>query len=257
MIVDVNVSLSRWPFRRLACDEPHALVEKLREQGVSQAWCGSFDALLHRDMAGVNIRLVEACQQHGDGLLVPFGAIDPMLPDWEEDLRRCQEVHHMPGIRLHPNYHGYKLDDPQFERLVRLAAERKLIVQIAVIMEDDRTQHPLVQVPPVDVAPLVKLVESLPGLRIVLLNAHRNVRADLRQKLVAAGQVYFDIATLEGVGGVEKLLVELPMERILLGSHFPLFYFESAVLKLQESPLAGGQIEAIRQGNARRLLGAE
>jgi predicted TIM-barrel fold metal-dependent hydrolase len=229
-------------------------VEKLRSQGVSQAWCGSFDALLHRDIGSVNARLAEECQQHGDGMLVPFGAINPMLPDWAEDVRRCHEEHRMPGIRLHPNYHGYKLDGEEFAQLAKLAAERKLIVQIAVTLEDERTLHPLVQVPHVDVAPLVEIVESLPDLRVVLLNAHRNVRADLRQKLVAAGQVYFDIATLEGVGGVEKLLVELPMERILFGSHFPLFYVESALLKLQESPLAGGQIEAIRQGNARRLL---
>ena len=36
MIIDVNVNLSRWPFRRLPCDELPKLVERLRAAGVSK-----------------------------------------------------------------------------------------------------------------------------------------------------------------------------------------------------------------------------
>ena len=251
-MIDVNVYLSRWPFRRLPCDETPALVEKLRTAGVKQAWCGSFDGLLHKDIAAVNARLAEECKAHGDGekpLLIPFGSINPKLPDWKEDLRRCVEVHKMPGIRLHPNYHGYKLDDPDFAALISIAVEKKLLVQLAIRMEDPRTQHPLLQVPDVDATPLEALVKRHAGLRLVILNGLMPLRPDVVDKLAAAG-VSFEIAMLEGIAGITKLLKSVPLERILFGSYFPFFAWEAAKLKLQESALARFQVEAISEKNA-------
>ncbi|MBC7851800.1 MAG: amidohydrolase family protein [Pirellulaceae bacterium] len=250
-MIDVNVYLSRWPCRRLPCDDTPALVEKLRKAGVKQAWCGSFDALLHKDIAAVNSRLAEECSAYGGEkpLLVPFGAINPKLPDWKEDLRRCAEVHKMPGIRLHPNYHGYKLDDPDFAAFLSAATERKLIVQIAIRMEDPRTQHPRLQVPDVDAAPLEAMMKQHPGLRLVILNGLMPLRPDVVDKLAAAG-ASFDIATLEGIAGLTQLLKSVPLERILFGSYFPFFAWESAKLKLQESALARFQVGAITEKNA-------
>ncbi|TWU07204.1 Amidohydrolase [Symmachiella macrocystis] len=253
-LVDTNVNLSRWPFRRLPGDETRQLVAMLRRQGVTQAWAGSFDGLLHHDIAGVNQRLVDDCRTNGDGLLLPFGSVNPTLPDWQEDLRRCAEDYRMPGIRLHPNYHGYKLDDPRFARLLNLATERGLIVQLALSMEDERTQHPLLQVPHVDPAPLVGLLEKLPKLRLVMLNTFRSLPLTKIDQLAAAENIYFEIAMLEGAGGIEKLLKKVPLRRVLFGSHFPFFNFDAALLKLKESELGWFQLKAICEDNPHRLL---
>ncbi len=253
-LIDVNAYLSHWPLRHLPGEDTADLVSRLRRHGVAQAWVGSVDGLLHRDMATVNARLADECRRHGDGLLVPFGSIHPKLPDWEDDLRRCIEEHRMPGIRLHPNYHGYTLDDPDFAKLLRLAVEHGLIVQLALIMEDERTMHPLLRVEPTNVKGLPGLLKETPGLRLVLLNSQRVLGGQALADLISAGEVYVEIAMLEGVGGVANLLAQVPLDRVLFGSYAPLFYFESALLKLQESPLNDEQLGAIRCANARGLL---
>lgn len=254
MITDVNVNLSRWPFRRLPGDRLAGLIEKLRQCNVTQAWAGSFDGLFHKDIDGVNARLADACRQGPPGLLRPFGTINPMLPDWCEDVRRADQQYRMRGIRLHPNYHGYRLDDPALGQLLTEAEQRGLIVQLAVRMEDPRTQHPLMRVADVDVRPLADLVAARPQLRLVLLNALGRLRPEEITRLSGAGQVYFEISMLEGVGGVGRLLGRHGVSRILFGSHFPFFILESAILKLRESELTAGQMQAVTSKNAERLL---
>lgn len=251
-MIDTNVDLFEWPFRRLAGDDPADLVARLGKRGVTQAWAGSYEALLHRDVEGVNARLAAACRTHGANFLVPFGTVNPKQPDWQEDLRRCQEVHKMPGIRLYPSYHAYTLDDPVVAELLGLAARRKLVVQVALSMEDPRTQYPLMPVPPTSPAPLANLIEQTPGLRLVVLNGHGAGRRGGAPP--QAANLYFDIAMVEGVGGIGRFVTRVGASQVVFGSHFPFFNFGSAVLKVQEAGLTDEQTHAILEGNARALL---
>ena len=252
MITDTNISLSRWPFRRLPGDDPADLVARLRKRNVTQAWAGSFDALLHEDIAGVNAQLAADCRRYGEGFLIPFGTVNVRLPDWKEDLRRCAEEHRMPGIRVHPSYQGYSVTDPAFAELLSLAAAREVVVQIAAAMEDERTQNPLVRVSEVPLAPLVDLIGKVPRLKLQILNA-RALTPGLLTKFAAAGNVYCEFSITEGVYGLARLVEQAP-DRVVFGSRFPFFYFESSLLKLQEAGLNEEQRRAILSGNAARLL---
>jgi predicted TIM-barrel fold metal-dependent hydrolase len=252
--IDTNVTLGQWPFRRLRGDDTSDLVKILRHHGVQQAWAGTFDGVLHRDIAAANIRLVEECHKHGHGILVPFGSVNITLPAWEDDLHRCVEQHKMRGIRIHPNYHNYKLDHPDFPRFLALCEQHNLILQLAVSIEDERTQHPLMQVKDVDTAPLAHLLKQHPTLRVEILNTFRATGGKNLQPLLESKNVYFEISTREGAAGIATLAEKLPIDRILFGSHAPFFYFESAVLKLKESGLSEDHLHMIRTENAKRLL---
>lgn len=244
-IIDTNVYLGPHPFREAITAKPDALALKLANQKVSEAWTGSFEAMLQRDITSVNERLVRACKASG-GILKPVGSIHPKLPDWHGDLSRCAEQHDMKAVRLHPNYHGYTLDEPVFAELLEAATAKKLLVQIVAQMEDERTQHPLVQVQPVNLKPLAAVLKRLPEARVMVLNANRA----MSMTALAGTKVWLDIAMLEGVGGVENLLKDWPLDRVVFGSFAPFFYWESARLKLQESELSQAQLAAITNGSA-------
>lgn len=251
-ITDVNVYLPSWPFRQLPSQEPAELAAMLRSKGVTQAWTSSFDGVFHRNLGGANRRLAEACQAHD--LFIPFGSINPRLPDWEEELRRCQEIYRMPGIRLHPGYHGYTLDDPTLAKLLRLAAKRNLIVQLVGWLEDERTQHPLLAAKEADLRPLAKLAPEIPGLRLVISNGIRSPYSGHLKDLFALESTWFDFAVTDGIDCLGELLKRFPLERLLFGSYSPMFYFESNALKLDEAAVTADQRHALQSGNATSLL---
>ncbi len=252
-ITDCNCNLGEWPFRHLGGPTPMALAERLAKGGCSEAWVSSLDALLHRDLAAVNARLAKCCTEVERAFFKPVGSVNPKLPAWQDDMSRCAEQHGMKTVRLHPNYHGYTLDDPVFAELLHFAAEKKLAVQIAVQMEDERTQNPAMQVKPVDVKPLPEVLKQEAGARVMLLNANARMVATA---LAGVKNIWLDIAMLEGVGGIENLLKGWPLDRLVFGSHAPVFYWEAAKLKLQESELSAGQLRAVCSANAAAFLQA-
>ena len=245
--IDVNLSVGTWPFRTLSPLDGAAL----KVRGIHQALTGSLEAILHRDISSVNRRLAGVCT-NSNGVLIPVGALHPLLPDWHGDLRRCQEEHGMKVIRLHPNYHGYTLADPIFRDVLAVATERGLAIQISTQLEDQRTQHPLVQAAPVDLSPLPDLLKSHPRARVMALNANA---AMVMKALRGCTALWLDCAMIEGVGGIENLLKTWPLDKLCLGTHAPLFYPESSLLKLQESELNTTQQTAITRQNAISFLG--
>ncbi len=244
--VDSNVSLFQWPFRRLPLDDSRELRKKLRALGFVEAWAGSFESVLHRDIAGVNSRLVAACREFSE--LTPIGSINVNLTAWENDLDSCLEQSEMPGVRLYPNYHGYALDDARFIELVKRATAARRFVQIAVAMEDTRTQHDLVRTADVDLTPLSATLRQITGARVQLLNYRP--RGPLLDELAKTPGVFFDTARVESTDGVAKLLRSVPAGRVVFGSHSPFLIPEAALIRAHESGLTVEQMRAVMTENA-------
>jgi uncharacterized protein len=262
-IIDTNIHLFQWPFRRLKYDNTRALVEKLRKHRISQAWAGSYESLFTKSIDVTNARLAKECRENGNGILIPFGTVNPVWPDWEEDLRRCHEVHKMPGIRIYPGYQTIDLTRPEFAKLITEASKRSMIVQVVGDIDDTRVEHPIVETRKFKLDPLVDILKNTPGANVQLLNWNLYVDNELLTKLVAQTNISFDIAWLESVGALghsiegkswEGQQTPVPVERFLFGSNAPIFPVEASTIKLFESPLTLQQMKAVMNQNARKLI---
>jgi uncharacterized protein len=261
-IIDTNVHLFDWPFRKLKYARTDALVAKLKKHRIVQAWAGSFEAVLQKQLDGVNRRLADECRTRGQGMLIPIGSVNPAWPDWDEDLRRCHEQYGMPGIRLYPAYHGYAFDHPEFARLIAEAAKRGLLAQIVLRLEDERIHHVATNIPALNAGPLVDVLKKVSNAKVQLINSAGPLLGNNVPALVRDTQATFDIAATEGNGGVGKLIEgknysyrgAIPVDRLLFGSHAPFFPCESALMKLFESPLTLEQLQKLMSANARRLI---
>lgn len=168
----------------------------------------------------------------------------------------------MPGIRIYPGYQPFDLDHPKLETLVKMTAERGLVLQVVFGMEDPRVHHPMIDVGPVTFGPLLKAVNRTPSAKVQLLHWSGPPQGDDLPEFMAKPNTFMDISRLEGNGAIGRMIgsirglpsARVPVERIIFGSHAPYFPVETAILKLIESPLDARQLQAIMQGNARRLL---
>jgi len=75
------------------------------------------------------------------------------------------------------------------------------------------------------------------------------------RRLAGTGRVYYDLAMLEGAEGLARLRQTVPFPGVLFGSNFPLYYFDSAWLKVREAGLPPAEEQAVLSRNAVRVLG--
>ena len=110
---------------------------------------------------------------------------------------------------------------------------------------------------------LPEILVKVPEARVQLLNADTVFRSGRVRALIEQTRTTFDIAAVEGNGGIGRLIDgthptyrgQVPLDRLLVGTHAPFFPCESALLKLFESPLDRQQLDKIMFANARTLLG--
>ncbi|MDL2287838.1 amidohydrolase family protein [Oscillospiraceae bacterium OttesenSCG-928-F05] len=182
--------------------------------------------------------------------VIPFGSAHP--GDADTALMELSRIHEagLKGIKLHPDYQNFFLDDPGAWRIY----ERCEALGLAIVfhMGFDPLSPDIVHG---EVTSLLRVLDAFPKLKVVAAHLGGMYRWDEVERHLVGRRVWLDTAMLAGYCPPEQVRrIIMAHEHVLFGSDCPWHSPMEEMLFLKTLELPERRYEAIFYTNARALL---
>lgn len=251
-MIDVNAYIGNWVFRPLPNSSSKNLSDCLMAEGIQKAFVSSIEAIFYDEPHLANEILFSKTENFPHFL--PVAVINPNLANWDKNLNKYHNEHNIKAIKLHPNYHLYKLNDSNVKELLISAGEKDITVIIQMRVQDVRSQNPICIVQDVDISSVIETAEAIKGTHFVFGGIKWNEVQIMTNRIKALSNVWIDISNIEYIDVLRRLINIFGTDQILFGTHSPFFEVKSAILKLKEANLTKEEYESITSSNAKKAF---
>lgn len=198
---------------------------------------------------GINQWAVEISRQ-GDEIIC-FGSIHPLQGDWQAEIDSIV-ADGILGVKFHPDYQQFFVDEPQFVPMFRALADAGLIVLF----------HAGVDIglpPPVHCTPdrLARLLDAVPEMTVIAAHMGGYSLWDDVERYLVGRHLYFDTSFSLGDLGpnrMTELMRAHGLDQILFGTDSPWTDQTSEVAAIRALALTDDEIAAVLGANAERVL---
>jgi hypothetical protein len=118
-------------------------------------------------------------------------------------------------------------------------------------MLDERAHHPLMKVPGVSLDGVVWLSGAAPAARILTCGIFQSELAAIAD----APRISAELSSIESGDTLAKALAVLGRDRLMLGTHAPIYYPAPGVAKVTNTDIAEDTIARVASANARDFFG--
>ncbi len=186
--------------------------------------------------------------------IVAFGSVHPNSPDGVNELHRLKE-NGIKGIKLHPEYQGFNIDDDVAYHIYSTCSKLGLIVLFHagwdVAYPDSRRAYP---------ERSARVLDKFPDMKVVLAHFGANRAADETVKYLVGSNAYFDISLVQDFLTPDEcadICKRHGTDKILFGTDCPWGDALKTNDFLEKMPLTDDEKEQIRYKNALKLLDME
>jgi len=189
-----------------------------------------------------------ACGQSDPEKLVAFGTMHPELDEMEKELDRFRENGLM-GVKLHPDFQRFCLDDPKAVRMFRAMAERHL----PAIIHTGDSRYPFSE--PVRMA---RVLDQVPDLKVICAHLGGwSVWTEAWNVLAGRPGVWVDTSSsLYAMDRNEAadVIRRYGADRVFFGTDYPMWTPEGEIERFLALPLTQEEQEKILYQNLEGFL---
>lgn len=225
-------------------------LEKLAATGVDRGFFLNI-ATSPRQQTSVNNSAAELSRVYPERVSA-FGSVHFRAEDSLVELERIKALG-LPGIKLHPDYQGFSIDDPELDPIYEKCAELKLPIVFHAgwdFYSPDR----------IHASPKAarRVLDRFPGLTIVLAHFGGMKQWDEVERWLIGRDVWLDTAMCATYGDpvqMRRMILSHDPQRILLGSDCPWEDPASSIRFILSLGLSESLTRSILAQNAQRFLG--
>ncbi len=188
--------------------------------------------------------------------IIPLASVHPADPEYKSHLKAIADAR-IPGIKLHPYYQGFRLDDPSVFPFFAALRDLGLCAIVHCGYDHGFRDVPMSCGP----AEIASLLAAVPGLGPRFIAAHLGGREGnppgMTDRLLDTG-CFIDTACLEFLQDdpdAVRVMETWPADRIVFGTDYPWNRQRRLVEWVKAHRPAAAEQEAIFHLNAERLLG--
>ncbi|MGC4071537.1 MAG: hypothetical protein QM760_03325 [Nibricoccus sp.] len=249
--LDANTWTGRWPFAFLANFSARTLSDHLHRHGIRRALVSPLDAVFAPEPGPANRDLLRSTRKLPQ--LSPVPVINPMLPNWRDELAACAADERVRAVRILPNYHNYRLRSRRVDELVAALTECNVRLVVNIRLIDERHEYFALNIKSVAAADLAQLLSRHPKFPVL---ASGLGRTDIRALTPKFPQLLADLSFAEWDETVTNLLQSAPAGQLAFASHTPFLITQAAIDKLSAARVSVSIRRQIAAENLEDFLSA-
>ncbi|MBQ9097086.1 MAG: amidohydrolase [Clostridia bacterium] len=183
-----------------------------------------------------------------DDCFIGFGTIHPGYENYKKEIYRIKALG-LKGIKFHPDFQGFKIDDPEMFPIYDFLAAQGLPALFHV--GDEHTDNSTPQA-------MASVLDMFPNFTVIAAHMGGFSKWDEAEKCLYGKNVYFDTSsTVIRISHehLRELIYEHGVDKILFGSDYPVQTTKEAYEDMLKLGLPEEDLEKILHKNAEKLLG--